>query len=144
MNYLMLVGVVVIGLLGAVVVWQQDRIEVLNRDNGVLQGNVQSVKNEVDALNKTVLLMEKLQDEMQAASRKLEAENNGLVKERNEVNARLNSWRNRLHKEALARPAVVERAARAAINRRLRAFTKASRHGEQAGSDPGVPPAPAR
>lgn len=101
---------------GAFGYWQYDRANGLQKSLAAERANVQIARDAVAEANATVKLMEQRIERVQFELEVINGRNTEILKEKDEANAKLNSYRDRIATIASKKPGLVGRFATRAVN----------------------------
>lgn len=124
----LLIALVIVSGLGYL---QYERANNLQASLATEKANVQTLTSSLNTQRETILELERNLARVQVESEALNAENNRILKDRDEAYARLNGYRDRLKDAALAKPGLVGRAATRAVDRLQSNFEAATSRDEK-------------
>lgn len=126
MNYLLIGAAVAIFILSGIVGIQYKVIEGLNQDVATERANVSTLKTTIEDQNKTILTIESQRAADQVKLDWVAERNRQAIKKKNDAEAKINSYRKRLDKVAIAKPELVSRLATKATARMMNDFLLAT------------------
>jgi len=142
MNYLLIAAAVAIAILTAIVSFQYSEITTLHEDVATERANVVTLKTTIKDQNETILVIEKQRAADQVKLNWVAEKNQQAFKDQKDAEAKLESYRKRLDKVAVAKPELVSRLASRATGRVMRSFFQASGGREPEPAPSSVSPSP--
>ncbi len=142
MNPTFIAGAVLLSLLAVsagINILQYDESQDLTVDVATAKANEVTLKGKIEDLNKTVKLVEAQRAEDQDRITELGEKLTYERRKTDEAISKLNSYRSRISKAALAKPGMVGNSATRATNRLFQEFPSASVHGKPDQANRGVP-----